>query len=436
MQELLYVPKKNKSVKIFFFLTALILTTAVFAEPHKKSTSQSRASSGYNVPAYKLTTSFLLGFYELIHIMQQYSPAMVGRFAFFPTVTLKMGKGNLQELVDTKTLCGTMIFGGKAISDLLKLTGASNADAILPVIFLTPTLLQPNQPVNYGKADLNTVLTIFSAKTSIKLIEDILRQQGLSYSQSGSLLILAAIPIWHNGMTNNRAPAVYLWFALPKLLISAGFAQSYKGLQPDGWTGPLFAGGAAYALGSVFSLQTAKNWIPEYAGLTPSAAGKMKKLLGYGLADSMVKVIRETTILPDGLKRPVTHGVLYYATIKADALATAGILPELTLSLRRGLVVKYVLFKIESALLLGYWVLPLIFEPEMPSIMEIGAIVDLDDIPEDDADFCLAFPVPGIATSTYQYSCYDKNNEEVESQQNDEIPWFSDAQWLLSFLIR
>lgn len=327
----------------------------------------------------------------------------------WPDIQMDLGKGSTQEILDSKELCGSMIYASRYLAETIDPGHHNGVRLGMGILFMAPALFQANDEFNYGQADLPTILTIFSIKTSNKLMDLDIGSHSLAAVTYFPIVVI----LWsyHGALSGTSKP--YLWLATPKIFMSSSLNHAYKGIvslfQPQ--TGSVIAHGTsgllALGFGFVLNKLATGNWLPGLDGFTTSFVGKVGKLSGYGLGDLETKLIDRVESHPviGGYLKALALG---QTLVLLDVLMANNYWPYLTASLRRGLIVKSALANIELQILVLSQVIRQMsdntFNTELMSLDYQGWNTHSSE-PETAEKGCFYTPLPGFSTELYRLHC-------------------------------
>lgn len=349
--------------------------------------------------------------------------------SFWPDIQLDLSKGSPREVLDSKELCGIMVYTACYLAETIDPEKNEGVRLGMGALFLVPPLYQVNDEFNYARADLPTILTIFSIKTAIKLMDQDINSHALSVATYVPIVVI----LWsyHASLPGQTRPC--LWLATPKILMSSSLNHLYKGIATrlTQRTGAAMAhaasGTLALGVGITLNRLATDNWLPSLDGFTASLAGKVGKLSGYGVGDLSTKLIEQTE------SHPVIGGylktlVLKRALIIFDVLFPTNSWPYVTASIRRGLIVKTALANIELEILLmtriieqmSYYTLNTEFMSLDYQVWNVHS-----GEPEVSEKGCFYTLVPGFSTELYGFHCtalyegsFDSDSDLLNSLTN------------------
>lgn len=263
--------------------------------------------------------------------------------SWLPAVSANLKSAPLDVLHNDKALCGTCIYTARYFAEACDDT-SNQMEPVVSSLLLLPLVSKQGETFDYEHADLDTTLTIFSFKSSLKLQEHYLKQLGYSYSQAALVAVPVIIVFWtYHGFQGNGLP-LYVSLGIPKLYLSASLGLTYKALaqqiqrycsRPVGY---LLAGSAGLVAGLVIDQGRLIHWLPAADGFTQSLAGKSAKLSGYGLSDALCYLV---PVEFSPLFASLFEHLLLYGTLRAvDSAYQKKPGGFILTNLRRGMIVK------------------------------------------------------------------------------------------------
>ncbi|MCW7552544.1 hypothetical protein NX722_07760 [Endozoicomonas gorgoniicola] len=330
-------------------------------------------------------------------------------------IEMDLGKGSLDELIDSKQFCGAMIYASRYIACLFASENDPGLRTAMAFFFLMPSAYQHNQSFNYEKADLPTILTIYSIKTSSKLLDIDMKASGLSHYSSAVFYVPLVIALWfrHSGMEAGSTP--YFWLAVPKIFMSSMLTHLYKGTAEK--IPACKSEACRYVTSGIVFLSTGlfldalkgQDYLPKLDGLSASLTDKIGKLAGYGMADGLTEIAASE--ISDPFIYYGTSVVLLLSLTRATDFAhnfahnfahSAGPYSYVTGSLKRGLTVRTALAAIELKLLVCASLFKFIVSTAIePQYSYPSPYVQMSELSEK----CSTVPVPGIATELHRIVC-------------------------------
>ena len=338
-------------------------------------------------------------------------------------IEMDLGKGSLDELIDSKQFCGAMIYASRYIACLFASENEPGLRTAMTFFFLMPSAYQHNQSFNYEKADLPTILTIYSIKTSTKLLDIDMKASGLSHYSSAAFYVPIVIVLWfrHSGMEAGSTP--YFWLAVPKIFMSSMLTHLYKGTAEK--IPACKSEACRYVASGIVFLSTGlfldalkgQDYLPKLDGLSASLTGKISKLAGYGMADGLTEIAASE--ISDPFIYYGTSVVLLLSLTRATDFAhnfalNAGLYPYVTGSLKRGLIVRTALAAIELKLLVCASLFKFIVNKAIEPLLDMNCLshshhqysypspyVQMSELSEK----CSMVPVPGTATELHRIEC-------------------------------
>lgn len=387
-------------------------------------TEPSNTDSVYELNIARAMAAIMV-FYDMVNdFSHRYPPAAGDKLTDetslieWPAIEMNLDKGSLNQLIDSKSLCGSVVYSCRCLASVVTSEQESGLRTMMAIGLLMPACYQANENFDYAKANLPTILTIFTIIASTRLLDIDMKARDYSHYSTGLVYAPVVAILWyqHSFMPSGSTP--YLWLGVPKIFMSAILSHMYKGTAEKitycstracrfGISGLTFL-----MTGLGLNYLGKQHYLPKLDGLTASLTGRIGKVAGYGLADYLTETERAQQ--NDALIACADNYVmLLQLTRLIDRIPAKGALSYIAPSLRRGLIVRTGLVIVETKVLLysrailhAFQLVRELSDTEVVSEQQVQHfyLSGSEDIAEL-LERCFALPVAGAATQLYEVTC-------------------------------